>query len=777
MVGTQRRNSANLPCRLLFCALALGAAPASAAESVPAPVRGWLSWRGPQQAGTSLEKGLPERWVLGGANHRWDVALAGRGAPVVANGRVFVMGYRGEGPGVHELVAAFDAESGELLWEHRFNDFLSDTVYDRYAIGSPTVDAETGNVFVTSVAGLFTALDADGRLLWQHSMMEEFGRLTFPNSRTGAPVVDGDLVITRGVTANWGAQGPPRDRFYAFDKRTGAHVWSATPGDAPKDNSFSHPVFSWEGGRRVFYVGLGCGHVAAVDARTGTPLWRVPIAAGGVNASVLLIDGKILAVHGVENLGSSAVGGMVLIDPSKRADLRPPAAPGEPPVLGPSAVVWRQRVDGFSSSPVFANGRVFQTTGTGELLALDAATGAIAWSLKLATDQVHASPLFGDGRLYVPMNDGSFHIVRPEAKRGVVLARVQLAGNALGAPSAWNGKIYVHTTQRLYCFGSKGDTTGPAPAPAREALPAAGPATQLEARPSELLLRPGERVTLSVRALDANGLPAATTPGPLAWKRWIPPTAKVKSELDAEVDATGTLVAGTRPSAGAFEVTGGGLRGTIRGRMVPGLPFAEDFEAFALAETHPTEAGVRFAYPPLPWIGARLTWEVREVGGRKVLAKTLDRLIQQRAQAFVGHPEMRDYTVVADVMSDGNRRSMGSVGVIDQRYLVALQGNAQVLEVSSNHERLRVGVPFRWKPGSWYRLKARVDVAADGSGVVRAKAWPREEAEPAAWTLEVPHANAHRNGSPGFWGFAPQNLHRVYVDSLTVTPNAPEAAR
>ena len=55
------------------------------------------------------------------------------------------------------------------------------------------------------------SLDSNGKLLWQHSMMEEFGRLTFPNSRTASPVIDGDLVITRGITANWGAQGPAGD--------------------------------------------------------------------------------------------------------------------------------------------------------------------------------------------------------------------------------------------------------------------------------------------------------------------------------------------------------------------------------------------------------------------------------------------------------------------------------------------------------------------------------------------------------------------------------------
>lgn len=100
-----------------------------------------------------------------------------------------------------------------------------------------------------------------------------------------------------------------------------------------------------------------------------------------------------------------------------------------------------------------------------------------------------------------------------------------------------------------------------------------------------------------------------------------------------------------------------------------------------------------------------------------------------------------------------------------------LKGNHQEIEVSSNMELLRGTAPFRWKPRRWYRLKTRVDVAGDGAGVVRAKCWPHDEVEPDAWTIEVEHANAHRTGAPGIFGFALQNRFRIYLDDLTVTPS------
>ena len=136
----------------------------------------------------------------------------------------------------------------------------------------------------------------------------------------------------------------------------------------------------------------------------------------------------------------------------------------------------------------------------------------------------------------------------------------------------------------------------------------------------------------------------------------------------------------------------------------------------------------------------------------------------------MGAPDAKNYTIEADVMSEGNRRKMSEVGLINQRYAIVLKGNDQKMEVNSNLERLRVSEDFKWQPNVWYRLKARVDTAADGSGVVRAKAWKKSEPEPEKWTMEVAHKTAHQSGSPGLFGFSPQEM-RVFIDNITVIAN------
>ena len=151
-------------------------------------------------------------------------------------------------------------------------------------------------------------------------------------------------------------------------------------------------------------------------------------------------------------------------------------------------------------------------------------------------------------------------------------------------------------------------------------------------------------------------------------------------------------------------------------------------------ESDPTEA---VNFPPLPWLGARLKWHVLEKDGSKVLANRLDNILFQRTMNFFGASDMSDYVLEGDVMTDGNRRIMSTVGFVNQRYLVTLVGNAQILEVSSNHDRLKQSVKFPVKPNTWYRLKTHVKAKPDGSGTVFAKAWPRGTEEPAAWTIET----------------------------------------
>ena len=727
----------------------------------------WVSWRGPLQTGVSLE-----HYADGEFNPEpvWSDAIAGRGTPVIFQGRIYSWGYRGKGPDLEEVVQVRDEETGKVIWERGEQDFMSDTIYDRYSIGSVAVDPETGYVVAASAYGLITCYDSEGNEVWQHSMVERFGRLTFPNGRAGSPVIDGDIVIVRGVTSYWGADGPARDRFFGFDKRSGELVWSSSPGVGPpylKDSSMSNPFVETVDGRRVFYAGTGCGNIVCVNVNDGTPIWRWQVSKGGINASPVLFGRNLVCVHGAENFDTTETGRLFSIPVPEDLDNvegEVEVDQGGAPKLKADLDVWRQTIEQFTSSPVIHEGKVYQMDKAGRLHCVDAESGGLLWELKLANEQLHASPALVDGMLLVPLYPGEFVVIDVTGEEPDILHRIAVEGNCVGSPAICNGKVYVHTTANLYAFEIKNNGINWADSP-ETSQPSPGEAAGLTGIPSDILLKAGDFQSVSLKKVDAYGNVVGEADASGAeWSKFVPPTAKVKAEMDAVIEGgriSATTDAGL--SAGAWKANVDGLEGVLRGRVISDLPYNEDFETFELTD------GV--AFPPLPWIGARLKWDIQELEGNKVLQKTLDSVLFQRSLSFIGDPELSNYTVQADVMTDGSRRIKSVVGLINQRYIIALVGNSNIIEISSNHERVKASTPFPISANQWYTLKTRVDLAKDGSGVVLGKAWKKGEPEPEGWTIEYSHKRAHKEGAPGLFGFSPQAQKTVYIDNIQVFSN------
>ena len=100
---------------------------------------------------------------------------------------------------------------------------------------------------------------------------------------------------------------------------------------------------------------------------------------------------------------------------------------------------------------------------------------------------------------------GAFYIIKPGKNEAKILSHAVLDGRCFATPSIYNGKVYVQTTKKLYCFGKPGNNRGLAKAPKAKAWPKAGKPTRLQIVPSEILLEPGESASFRARRLDANG--------------------------------------------------------------------------------------------------------------------------------------------------------------------------------------------------------------------------------------------------------------------------------
>ena len=722
---------------------------AALALFVPAWGAEWPEWRGPNRDGRSVEKNLPEKWSLQGENLLWKAPYGARSTPVVFGGHVYLLNGAGKGETLQERLLCLDATTGKLLWEQRWNLYMSDVPPHRIAWASPAVDPATGNVYAFGGNGTLLGFTSQGKKLWGRSLAEDYSLFTTHGGRTSSPIIDGDIVIVSAVSSTWGKEANRSHRLMAFDKRTGDTVWVSTPGGRPYDTSYSNPVIAEIEGTRLLINGLGDGSIIALKPQTGEPVWRMVLAKRGINTAPAVSGKWVIGTHGDENLESNVMGMITAFDASGKGE------------LAKAQRKWAK--EGFEagySSPIIDGDRIYAMDNNANIAAFDFETGRELWHKNLGTLQ-KASPTIADGKIYVGTEQGRYFILRPKQDGVDVLSEVELpvsqvglysAGTpepVLGATAVANGRLYFASADALYCIGRKGPSAN-APASKPAPLPAgSGAAAWVQVRPAELVLKPGQSQTFRALAFDSKG-------------RLIGEKAAEWS-LDAlkgtQTAAVFTPDKSNAGQAGMVKATVDGVTGEARVRVSPIPDYAEDFNGSA-PDTVPPH-----------WVSATAgKYQTGELEGEKVLIKSPDETLFRRMRVFFGPNDLHDYTVEADVRSPERRRQLGDVGVIAQRYALILFGSSQRLELQSwQPETTRTAsAPFNWEKDTWYRLKLRLDNLPDGKVRSRGKVWKRGETEPAAWLIDRTDPIGNREGSPGIFGDA---QFGVYYDNLKVTAN------
>ena len=701
----------------------------------------WTDWRGPGRDGHSSETGLPTSWSRDGENLAWRAPYGGRSTPIILGDHLYLQNGAGEGASLQERIMCLDVETGELLWEHRINIYLSDVPPHRVGWASPVGDPTTGNIFVYTVGGSVYAFSADGSVLWERSLAEDFGLITTHGGRTASPIIDDNLLIVSGLSSGWGEQARGGQRFFAFDKATGETQWVSSPGGRPYDTTYAPPVIAEVDGMRLLITGGGDGAMHAIQPQTGESVWRFEYSKRGINTGAILKGNIAIVSQGEENLRTSQMGLVAAIDATTRG------------TIDVDSAKWS--VGGFLggySSPVLDGDRFYQLDNSANLKAFNVASGAEEWSLNLGTIQ-RASPVLADGKLYVGTVNGTFYILELQADGALILDREELtAGDDFeeiyASVAIADGRVYLASAQALYAIGSARKESASPRSTASSGTPGAPASVQVA--PTDVTLEPGGTVELEARLFDAAGrFVRVVRIGEATWSL---------EGVDGTVEAGRfTAAAGSTPQGGKIHARVGELSGSARARVIPPLPWSENFDSLE---------GV-----PRPWINATGKFEIREVEGEKVLVKKADNPFLHRARVYLGPSDWSDYTVQADVLATRQRRQMGHAGVIAQRYLLMLLGSHQRLELQSwQPETERTArVSFKWAPDTWYRMKLEVATLDDGSVRARGKVWPRGEVEPSEWHVERRDESPNRQGSPGI--FADASPTEVFIDNLEVRAN------
>jgi outer membrane protein assembly factor BamB len=742
----------------------------------PLPAADWLNWRGPEQTGVSRETNLPDKFGLDpskpDSNLIWKAPYGCRSTPLVMGGRVFVINSDGQGSTEGERVMAFEAKTGKVLWEHKFNVFHADIVSSRVGWTNLAGDPETGSVYAQGVQGLLMCLDAsNGKLKWEHSLTEEYGRVSGYGGRVVSPVLDGDQVIVGLPNSSWGDQARSSNRFVAFDKRTGAVVWWSTPVAAQTAGTYYASAFiTTINGQRLMIAGTNVGELVALQVRTGVKVWGFQVAAKALNTAPLVDGNLVYASHGEENPGDSSGvrGRVVCLDAGTIVN-------GEP------KLVWEKiGVRSGLASSLIHDGRLYVPDDGATLYCFDAKTGNQLWRHKYGLVS-RGAPVWADGKIYIAEVNAKFHILKPEDKRCRTLYSQffpSKEGPGLvevnGTPAVADGRIYFATRDETYCIGKKdwkptaaAQSTGGHTA-AFGAAAAGGQPAHVQIIPGDVVLAPGASANFKVRLFDKDG--NFVKESAAEWSLPLPdktPAGAQPPALQGEIkDGKLTVNKGLPGQQGYVDAKVGNLTGRARVRVAPQLPYTMDFEKVPAGGL------------PGGWVNTQGKFVVTEHQGGKVLKKLAENPLPAlaKANAYIGMPELKDYDIQADLSATQVGENLPDMGIVNQRYTLQMSGNKQELRVLHWDAMPRIDktIPFKWKAKEWYRLKLTVDRTGK-SVVIRAKVWPRGEKEPAAWTIEIEDQRPEPSGSPALYGYATgilgsQTGAEVYYDNVSVTP-------
>ncbi len=270
------------------------------ADSLLVAADEWPHWMGPQRDNVWRETGILQKFPEGGPPVLWRTPVAGGYAgPAVAGGRVFITDYvtaddvkvdnfeRAHFTG-QERVLCLDQQSGEILWQHSYP--VQYTV--SYPAGprcTPCVDDD--RVYTLGAEGhLYCFNVADGKVLWQKDLKEDYQTKAPLWGYSAHPLIDGDRILTLA--------GGDNSHVVALDKKTGEEIWRAS--QSP-EIGYSPPTIIEHAGMRQLVL-LQTNAVVSVDPATGKTYWSVPYEAtsGSIIMSPILV-GSYLYAAGYSN--------------------------------------------------------------------------------------------------------------------------------------------------------------------------------------------------------------------------------------------------------------------------------------------------------------------------------------------------------------------------------------------------------------------------------------------------------------------------------------------
>ena len=410
--------------------------------------RGWPFVRGPAFDGHSAETHLANDWPKAGPPVLWTRELGQGYSAIVAVGRrCFTQTQTIAG----QFVVCLDADTGETIWEHRYD--LPYELVGVYPGPRATPTFSNGRVYFAAPSGLIGCLSADtGQRLWSVNVVEKYHGQGAEFGYSCSPTVVDGLVIQ--------PVGGPGASLVALDADDGREVWKS--GDDPASYTPAYPI-SRDG--RSLVVGYLQNALVICDRRDGRQLARFDLSQGYDEHSAWpLYREPLLWISHPFKAGSILleIPAFVENSPVQRLSSVRRSALMSNDIL--SSVLVGEHLFGFD---LFEAQAKTHRASRGIFRCLDFDTGNEKWSvgtgrprrdngtLETAAAEIgQAGIIVADGKLILLNELGELILLRATGERCEELARTSvLSGEIVWTPPTLHrGRVYVRNHSRAVCI-------------------------------------------------------------------------------------------------------------------------------------------------------------------------------------------------------------------------------------------------------------------------------------------------------------------------------------
>jgi outer membrane protein assembly factor BamB len=404
----------------------------------------WPGWRGPAGNGISSEKNLPVEWSPT-QNVAWKLALPGSAgaSPVVWGDRIFLTSVNEAGD---LLLIAVDT-NGKQVWQKAVSTGNKTARGDEGNSASPSPVTDGQHVWAFMGDGTLACYSMSGDEIWKFNIQDRYGKFSIQFGMSSTPVLDEGVLYFQLIHG----EGNPKTReacVVALDGASGKEVWKADrPSDAEAENEHSYAsAMMYHDGATKLLLTHGADFIVAHDLKDGHEVWRC----GGLNRR----DDPSLRYDPTLRFVASPVSvpGLIIAPSAKGHPIIAIRGDGKGDITNEADKhLWTWKKTPDVPTPVIVDDLVYLCMENGNLTVLEAKTGKEVYTQATHRMRHRASPVYGDGKLYLTARDGKVHVIQA-GREFKVLAVNDLQEDQSSSPAISNGTIYMRTFQHLWAI-------------------------------------------------------------------------------------------------------------------------------------------------------------------------------------------------------------------------------------------------------------------------------------------------------------------------------------